>query len=116
MRTYSAGGDTDTSGLDIDFHRSLPAPELNQAAADSDVVITQAGIGSAISALKVGKRPVFIPRRKQFKEHIDDHQVSIATELDKLELAFSVEADELRWDDIVRAASWRVERSSRTRN
>jgi UDP-N-acetylglucosamine--N-acetylmuramyl-(pentapeptide) pyrophosphoryl-undecaprenol N-acetylglucosamine transferase len=103
-------GDTDTSGLDIDFRRSLPAPELNQAMADSDVVITHAGIGSAISALRVGKRPIFIPRRKQFKEHIDDHQVSIAIELDKLGLAFIVEADELRWDDIVRAASWRVER------
>jgi len=102
-------GDTDASGLGIDFHRSLQTPKLAQAMADSDVVITHAGIGSAITALESGKRPIFVPRRKQFKEHVDDHQVSIAGELDRQGLVFHVEADEIQWSDIVRAAAWRVQ-------
>jgi UDP-N-acetylglucosamine transferase subunit ALG13 len=102
-------GYTDASGLDIDSRMSLPAAELSRAMAESDVVITHAGIGSAISALAAGKRPVFVPRRKQYKEHVDDHQLLIARELDLRGLAFHAEADELQWHEITRAASWRVE-------
>jgi UDP-N-acetylglucosamine--N-acetylmuramyl-(pentapeptide) pyrophosphoryl-undecaprenol N-acetylglucosamine transferase len=103
-------GHTDASGLGIESFVSLSAPEMNRAMAESDVVITHAGIGSALSAFDAGKRPVFIPRRKGFKEHVDDHQALIANELDRRELAFYAEADELRWDQVVQAASWRVER------
>jgi UDP-N-acetylglucosamine--N-acetylmuramyl-(pentapeptide) pyrophosphoryl-undecaprenol N-acetylglucosamine transferase len=106
-------GSTDTAGLGIEGRRSLPPQELSDAMASSDVVITHAGIGSAISALKVGKRPVFVPRRKRFREHVDDHQASIAGELASRRLAVSAEADELRWDDVVEAASWRVEQDLR---
>lgn len=105
-------GDTDTSGLAINARISLPPAELTRAMTESDVVITHAGIGSAISALKAGKRPVLVPRRKRFKEHIDDHQAGIAAELDRRGLVFRAEADELRWADIVRAASWRVEQET----
>jgi UDP-N-acetylglucosamine--N-acetylmuramyl-(pentapeptide) pyrophosphoryl-undecaprenol N-acetylglucosamine transferase len=105
-------GYTDTSGLGIDAQVSLPTTELAQAMADSDAVITHAGIGSAISALRAGKRPVFVPRRKRFNEHVDDHQAFIAAELDKRGLAFHAEADELQWSDVVRAASWKVEQGN----
>lgn len=104
-------GYTDSSGLGIDSRVSLSASELSRAMAESDVVITHAGIGSAISALEAGKRPVFVPRRKRFKEHIDDHQTFIATELEQRKLVFYAEADELQWDEVVQATSWRIERS-----
>ncbi|MDQ2810904.1 MAG: glycosyl transferase family 28 [Actinomycetota bacterium] len=104
-------GYTDASGLGIDSHLSLPAPELNRAMAESDAVITHAGIGSAVSALQVGKRPVLVPRRKQFREHIDDHQARIATVLGQRNLVLYAEADELQWAHVVSAASWRVEQS-----
>jgi UDP-N-acetylglucosamine--N-acetylmuramyl-(pentapeptide) pyrophosphoryl-undecaprenol N-acetylglucosamine transferase len=108
-------GYTDTSGLDIEPQISLPAPELSRAMAESDVVITHAGIGSAVSALMAGKRPVFVPRRKKFKEHVDDHQALIAAELDQRGLALTAEADELQWEHIVEAASWRVEQDTEVR-
>lgn len=102
-------GDTDTAGLGIDSHVSLPAAELGRAMAESDAVITHAGVGSAVSALRAGKRPVLVPRRKRFGEHVDDHQVGIAAELDQRQLVVYAEAGELTWDDIIRAASWRIE-------
>jgi UDP-N-acetylglucosamine--N-acetylmuramyl-(pentapeptide) pyrophosphoryl-undecaprenol N-acetylglucosamine transferase len=108
-------GDTDTSGLNIDSFRSLPASDLTQAMTESDIVITHAGMGSVISALTTGKRPIIVPRRKQFKEHIDDHQVAIAAELENRGLAFCVEADEIEWDQVVTAASWRVEQNREAR-
>jgi UDP-N-acetylglucosamine--N-acetylmuramyl-(pentapeptide) pyrophosphoryl-undecaprenol N-acetylglucosamine transferase len=105
-------GHTDTSGMGIDAHVSLPAPELSRAMVTSDVVLTHAGIGSVFSALQAGKHPVVAPRRKQFNEHVDDHQAGIARELDRLGLVTCVDAGKLEWADIVRAASWRVERDA----
>jgi UDP-N-acetylglucosamine--N-acetylmuramyl-(pentapeptide) pyrophosphoryl-undecaprenol N-acetylglucosamine transferase len=104
-------GDTDASRLGIDPQVSLPPAELGRAMAESDVVITHAGVGSAISAFEAARRPVFVPRRKLFKEHVDDHQALMAHELDRRGLVFAAEADELQWDLIVRAAAWRVERA-----
>ena len=105
-------GETDTSGLGIDARVSVPTRELTRAMAESDAVITHAGAGNTVSALSAGKRPVILPRRKLFQEHVDDHQSDLAAELEKRELVVSAEADEILWTDIVRAASWRVERTS----
>jgi UDP-N-acetylglucosamine--N-acetylmuramyl-(pentapeptide) pyrophosphoryl-undecaprenol N-acetylglucosamine transferase len=102
-------GGTDTSGLDIKSHVSLPAQELARVIAECDVVITHAGIGSIISALQAGKRPLVIPRRARFKEHVDDHQALIAGELARRDLVVQAEADEVQWADAVMAASSRVE-------
>ena len=53
-------GDTNTSGLAIKSHVNLPAHELLSAIAECDAVITHAGIGSIVSVLQAGKRPVVI--------------------------------------------------------
>jgi UDP-N-acetylglucosamine--N-acetylmuramyl-(pentapeptide) pyrophosphoryl-undecaprenol N-acetylglucosamine transferase len=108
-------GDTDASGLGIDPQVSLPAAELSRAMAKSDAVITHAGVGSALSALEAGKCPVFVPRRKRCKEHVDDHQALLASELDRRGLALAAEADELEWDVIVRAAARQVARDTEHR-
>lgn len=105
-------GDTDTSGLGIRSHVSIPTAELSRAMAESDAVITHAGIGSIVSALRAGKRPVVLPRRKRFNEHVDDHQSLIAVELQKRDLIIPVEADEIGWADVVQATTWRVEQTS----
>jgi UDP-N-acetylglucosamine transferase subunit ALG13 len=46
-------------------------------------VITHAGVGSIMSALGVGQRPIVIARRADLGEHVDDHQLQIATELSR---------------------------------
>ncbi len=101
-------GDTDTSGLGIDSHASLPTLELTKAMAEADAVITHAGTGSIISALQAGKRPLIIPRRKEFREHVDDHQLLIADELGRRDLIVRAEADAVEWKDVIRAAASRV--------
>jgi UDP-N-acetylglucosamine transferase subunit ALG13 len=106
-------GSTDATGLGIQSRQIVPPAELLRVIADSDAVVTHAGVGSAIWALTAGKRPVFVPRRREFKEHINNHQVSIAAELGRRELVFHLEADELQWEDIIRAVPWRVTHDGR---
>ena len=97
-------GDTDTSGLGIDGHHAIPERELTDAMREADVVISHAGVGTALAALEVGKCPVLVPRRLAHGEHVDDHQTQIAQELARRELSVSVEADVLTRDDLLAAA------------
>lgn len=101
-------GATDTSGLPIDARDVIPAHELASAIAAADLVIAHAGIGSALTALEAGKLPVLVPRRQEQGEHVDDHQVLIADDLDRRQLAVSRDADELTSDDLLRAAAGAV--------
>ena len=97
-------GDTDTSDLGIDGHHAIPERDLIQAMSEADVVISHAGVGTALAALEVGKCPVLVPRRLAHGEHVDDHQTQIAAELARRELSVSVEADALSRDDLAAAA------------
>jgi UDP-N-acetylglucosamine--N-acetylmuramyl-(pentapeptide) pyrophosphoryl-undecaprenol N-acetylglucosamine transferase len=98
-------GSTDVSGLGIEARASVPARELDQAIADADVVIAHSGTGAAITAIESGHCPVLVPRRKQFHEHVDDHQLQTAEQLSKRGLAVAVEADELTLDHLMQAAA-----------
>ena len=40
-------------------------------------VVTHAGVGSVMVSLANGKRPVVAPRRKRFREAVDDHQLQL---------------------------------------
>ena len=42
-----------------------------------DILITHAGTGAIIGALKKGKKVIAMPRLRQFGEHVDDHQVQL---------------------------------------
>ena len=44
----------------------------------ADVVISHAGVGSMITAVRSGKKPVVLPRLGRFGEHVDDHQLQLA--------------------------------------
>jgi UDP-N-acetylglucosamine transferase subunit ALG13 len=98
-------GDTDVSGLGITGHHAIPERELTQAIREADVLVAHAGVGTALAALEVGKCPVLVPRRLAHGEHVDDHQIQIAGELDARGLALSVEADELTLEHLRRAAA-----------
>lgn len=88
----------------------LPAPELKTAMRNADVVITHAGIGSALVALNVGKVPILLPRRSDLGEHIDDHQQQAADLLAERSLAVPVDPDDLTYAKLLRAAGMTARR------
>ncbi len=97
-------GSTDTSGTRFAGSAEVPSAELEAAMRDADVVIAHAGAGSALSALEAGRRPLLVPRRAAYGEHVDDHQEQIARELDRRGLALVREADEVRPADLAAVA------------
>ena len=53
----------------------IPYKEMVSNVAKSKIVITHGGPSSFIMPLQIGKIPVVVPRRKEFDEHINNHQV-----------------------------------------
>jgi UDP-N-acetylglucosamine transferase subunit ALG13 len=98
-------GDTDVGRLGVDGHEAIPENELSEAMREADVVVAHAGVGTALAAFEVGKCPLLVPRRFSLGEHVDDHQVQIAAELGERGLSVSVDASELRLDDLLAAAA-----------
>lgn len=101
-------GDTDVSGLGIAGHEAIPERDLSEAMREADVVVAHAGVGTALAAFEVGKRPLLVPRRFALGEHVDDHQPQIAGELGERGLSVSVDADELGFEDLLAAAAGSV--------
>lgn len=48
---------------------------------DARIVITHGGPSSFIMPLQIGKIPVIVPRRKEYGEHINNHQVEFSNEV-----------------------------------
>lgn len=59
----------------------LPLPEFLEHIDAADVVVTHAGVGSILLARRAGHTPVVFPRRHAHGEHVDDHQVHLASAL-----------------------------------
>jgi len=101
-------GRSTVDDLPIDAKRMVPQSVLTKAIDEADVLVTHAGTGSLALALQAGKVPVFVPRRASFKEHLDDHQLELATWAHSVGLAIHVEADQIQLTDLEAAAGLHV--------
>lgn len=103
-------GSTDVSGLPIDARSTMPVSEFQSALRDADVVVAHAGTGTALAALEAGKLPLLVPRRKAYGEHVDDHQVPTAAELERRGLAVMRDASVVSLTDLEQVSGRRVEK------
>jgi hypothetical protein len=67
-------------------HREITEDKFSQLVDWADVVITHSGVGSILTSLDRGKYPIVVPRLSKYGEHVDDHQLEIASVISNLEL------------------------------
>ncbi|MBW9145257.1 hypothetical protein KTC92_14840 [Clostridium sp. CM027] len=65
------------------------------------IVITHGGPGSIMLPFQLNKIPVVVPRQKEFKEHVDNHQVKFTEKLEENQKIIAVYNIELLGDVIV---------------
>jgi hypothetical protein len=87
----------------------VPPAELRAAFREADAVVTHAGVGAALEALEAGRRPLLVPRLARHGEHVDDHQLQVAGELERRGLAVVRQPEDLTIEDLREAASGGVE-------
>lgn len=63
----------------VDF---LSFGEMVLAMESAEVVVSHAGAGSIICALRAGHTPVIVPRLGRYSETVDDHQLELARALE----------------------------------
>lgn len=57
------------------WSKLFPFNEMEKNVAGARIVITHGGPSSFIMPLQLGKTPIVVPRKQQFGEHVNNHQV-----------------------------------------
>lgn len=65
----------------LDF---IPLEKFNSLLEQADLIITHGGVGSILTAIKLNKKVIAVPRLEKYKEHVNDHQIQIVENFDKL--------------------------------
>ena len=60
------------------YKRYLDPDEFSKYQEDAFLIISHAGTGALIGALKKGKQVIAVPRLAKYGEHTDDHQTQIS--------------------------------------
>ena len=60
------------------WQKLFPYQEMIKLVDEARIIITHGGPSSFIMPLQIGKTPIVVPRRHEFNEHVNDHQVSFS--------------------------------------
>ena len=60
------------------WRKLFPYQDMLKNVEEARIVITHGGPSSFIMPLQIGKVPIVVPRKKEFDEHVNDHQVEFA--------------------------------------
>jgi UDP-N-acetylglucosamine transferase subunit ALG13 len=80
--------------------RYLTHDDMRSLMNKASVVVTHAGAASVQMAREAGHGPVVVPRRKEFGEAVDNHQLRFSRWLDSKGFAYVAE-DELSWRNAI---------------
>lgn len=94
-------GYTDYEPKHCTWSKLLPYPEMVKNVADARLVITHGGPSSFIMPLQVGKTPIVVPRQEKYGEHVNDHQLLFALEVEKRQKNILVVEDVAQLKDII---------------
>lgn len=76
-------GNTKVESKKIKMLPSIDNNKFNEYIKKADFVICHGGVGTIFNALENNKRILVVPRLCKYEEHINDHQLEVACELEK---------------------------------
>ena len=66
----------------------IPKEQLEQYQSQADLIITHGGVGSIITSIRKRKKVIAVPRKHEFEEHVNNHQIEI---IEMTNLKFEIE-------------------------
>ena len=97
-------GETTRVDLPGISHTSMANEDLRALVDWADVVISHAGVGTIVDSLEAGKCPVVVVRRASRGEHVDDHQLDIAEEVQNRGLGNILDVENPRRELLTKAS------------
>lgn len=87
---FAQTGNSDYAPRNYKFKKFLDEKEFEEKIVWADLVVSHAGAGTIINALRRSKKMIIVPRMKKFGEHTNDHQLDLAEALEKEGKALAV--------------------------
>lgn len=75
--------------------------EMQKYIQEARIVITHGGPASFIAPLSIGKIPIVVPRKKEYNEHVNNHQLDFAKQVEKRMKNIIVTEDEEELEDAI---------------
>lgn len=66
-----------------EWSKLYPYQEMIKKVQEARIVITHGGPSSFIMPLQIGKVPIVVPRKYEYGEHVNDHQVKFCKEVER---------------------------------
>ena len=76
-------GYTDYEPKNYKAEKLIPYEKMQENIKNARIVITHGGPASFLDPLSIGKIPIVVPRQKDFNEHVNNHQLEFASEVEK---------------------------------
>ena len=76
-------GYTEYEPQNCECHKLIGYDDMKKYIADARIVVTHGGPASFVAPLSIGKIPVVVPRQYKYNEHVNDHQLDFAREVEK---------------------------------
>ena len=76
-------GYTDYEPQNCESYKLIGYDDMKKYIADARIVVTHGGPASFVAPLSIGKIPVVVPRQYRYNEHVNDHQLDFAREVEK---------------------------------
>ena len=94
-------GYTDYEPQNCECHKLIGYDDMKKYIADARIVVTHGGPASFVAPLSIGKIPIVVPRQYKYNEHVNDHQLDFAREVEKRMKNILVANDEKQIADII---------------
>lgn len=76
-------GYTDYEMKNCKSYKLIGYDEMQKYIKEARIVITHGGPASFLNVLSYNKIPIVVPRRKEFNEHVNDHQYDFARQVEE---------------------------------
>lgn len=97
----------------IEAEKYMKQEKFDKTFKKAEIIITHGGSGNILEAVSQGKPVVVVPRLSKFGEHVNDHQLQIVKEMEKLGNVFAVYDIEKLLDAIRKAKAAGVKKVER---
>ncbi|MBH1939367.1 beta(1,3)galactosyltransferase EpsH [Mobilitalea sibirica] len=85
-KVFAQIGFSDYIPKNFEFTQFLNRDKFIETLNNCNIVITHGGTGTIITAVKLGKKVIGVPRLVKYSEHVDDHQIQIIDQFDNMGL------------------------------
>lgn len=79
-------GVSDYKPKNYKYKEFITQEEFNDYLNKADIIITHAGTGVIVNAIKKEKKVIGVPRLAKYGEHVDDHQIQLIKEFTDMNL------------------------------